>query len=409
MKGSGTIIMVRDMSENQGKSISQISRELGISRNTVKKYLREGPSEDKRVGSKRSSKLDAYKACIRDLLSNGILNATVIFNRLAEQGYTGGISILKEYLKPLRPPRATNEIAVIRYETKPGQQAQMDWGICKYIDPKGRIRKIACFVMVLGYSRMRYIEFRRRCDQRSLLSCIVNAFLYFGGIPLNVLTDHMKTVVIHMENKQAIWQEDFEHFAAELGFVPKLCRVRRPATKGKVERLVHYVKDNFMPGRIFLDDTDLNQQAQKWLDQVNAQVHGTTGERPIDLLPLEQLQALPTDGRHLYYTWETRKVSRDGFMSFDGAKYGVHWRHCGTRLHIKAVDTRILIVDEHGEVIQEHQKARFGRKYVYAEKQYEGLLAAEGHTYEAPYGRQIDYAQVEIRDLSAYEMEMEGR
>ncbi len=232
MKGSGDIIMVRDMRENQGKSISQIVRDTGMCRNTVKKYLREGPSTDKRVGSKRASKLDPYKEFINELLSSGIVNATVIFNRLVEKGYKGGISILKEYLKPLRPPRTTNEVAVIRYETKPGQQAQMDWGICKYTDYQGRIRKLACFVMVLGFSRMRYIEFRRRCDQKSLLSCMVNAFQYFGGIPLNVLTDHMKTVVIHMDNKKAIWQETFEHFAAELGFVPKLCRVRRPVTKG---------------------------------------------------------------------------------------------------------------------------------------------------------------------------------
>lgn len=310
MKESGTAIMVRERIELQGESISHVARKMNMSRNTVKKYLREGDQKDKRSGAAKPSKLDPFKPEIALLMEEGIYNAVTIFERLQEKGYNGKITILKDYLKPLRPVVIKEGPAVRRYESKPGSQVQMDWGICKYIDLKGRIRKVACFVMVLGYSRVRYIEFCSRCDLSSLLRSIVHAFEYFRGIPEVVLTDHMKTVITHTDNGEAVWQEGFERFATELGFIPKVCRVRRPQTKGKVERLVRYVKENFMPGRSFTDLDDLNNQARKWMLLTNNKVHGTTGEIPLHMLVEEHLKALPQDGRHAEYTWEYRKVPK---------------------------------------------------------------------------------------------------
>jgi transposase len=402
MKGSGTIIMVRNLHEMQGLSISAIARKEGISRNTVKKYLKEDVNPDRRIGTKRPSKLDPYKDMVKELMEKGIYNSVVVFERIAEKGYMGKISILKEYMQPLRPPMVKEGPAVRRYETKPGSQVQMDWGICKYTDSKGRVRKVACFVMVLGYSRVRYIEFTRRCDVPSLLRCIVNAFEYFGGVPAQLLTDHMKTVVLHVENKKAIWNEAFETFAADLGFVPRLCRVRRPKTKGKVERLVSYVKDNFMPGREFTDILDLNNQAMRWLKNVNGRVHGTTGEIPMHLLIEEKLKPLPADGRHLAYTWENRKVSTDGFVSFDGVKYGVNWRYSGERLKVKATNGHVCILDAEDSVIQEHPVQVNGKKYVYAKNQYDGLTIAEGKPKTPRYGRQTEGNKVYVRDLNEY-------
>ena len=99
--------------------------------------------------------------------------------------------------------------------------------------------------MILGYSRTKYIEFVKRCDLRSMERCMLNAFQYFGGVPKEVLTDNMKTVVTGREAGKVIWNTQFSDFAVEMGFVPKVCRVRTPQTKGKVERLVQYVKENF--------------------------------------------------------------------------------------------------------------------------------------------------------------------
>ncbi len=192
MKECGIAIMVREQVKLQDKTISQVAREMNMSRNTVKKYLKEGEQEDRRKGTKRASKLDPYKSEIEEFLSLGIYNAVVIYERILEKGFDGKISILKDYLKPLRPVTIKEGPAVRRYETKAGSQVQMDWGICKYLDPHNRVRKVACFVMVLGFSRVRYIEFCNRCDLSSLQRCCVNAFEYFGGVPEVLLTDHLK-------------------------------------------------------------------------------------------------------------------------------------------------------------------------------------------------------------------------
>ena len=216
MKESGTYIMLYEQVKIQGKKISEVSRMTGMSRNTIKKYLREGEKAHKATGRKKQSKLDPYKTAIQELMRIGIYNANTILERIRKMGYDGGITILKDYLSPLRPPALRFETAVRRYETKPGKQAQMDWGILKYKDKKGRICKIACFVMILGYSRMRYVEFSRRCDEASLLRCMVNAFEYFNGVPDTVLTDRMKTVVISSDHGRPVWQETFERFAAEV-------------------------------------------------------------------------------------------------------------------------------------------------------------------------------------------------
>jgi len=402
MKERGIAIMVREQVKLQDKSISQVARELNMSRNTVKKYLEEGEQEDRRTGTKRPSKLDPYKAEIEMLMSSGVYNAAAIYERLLEKGFDGKITILKDYLKPLRPVTVKEGPAVRRYETKPGSQVQMDWGICKYLDPRNRVRKVACFVMVLGYSRVRYIEFCNRCDLRSLQRCCVNAFEYFGGVPAVLLTDHMKTVITHVDNGQAVWQEGVQRFATELGFVPKVCRVRRPQTKGKVERLVQYVKKNFMPGRVFTDLDDLNVQARHWMTIANNKVHGTTGAIPLMELSLEELKALPQDGSHLEYTWEYRKVSNDGFVSYDGVRYGVKWQYCGQVLKAKQIEQKLYIENFEEEIVQIHDICRKSRKYVYAEGQYDGLLLAEGYPKPPAYGRQVAIADVAVRNLSDY-------
>jgi len=129
-------------------------------------------------------------------MADGIFNCTVLLRLLREQGYTGGITLIKDYVKPHRPPRKIP--AVQRYETKPGYQAQVDWKICQYVDLDGEVRKIPVFAMVLGYSRAMYIEFVQRCDIHSFLRCLIHALEYFGGVPKTMLTDQMKTVILGM-------------------------------------------------------------------------------------------------------------------------------------------------------------------------------------------------------------------
>lgn len=403
MKESGTYIMLYEKVKLQGKSISEVARETGMSRNTVKKYLRGGELQHQSKGSSKGSKLNPFKETVIELMNQGIYNATVIFERIATDGYSGGITILKDFMRPLRPPAIRTGPAIRRYETKAGRQAQMDWGILKYKDESGRICKIACFVMVLGYSRMRYVEFSRRCDETSLLRCILHAFEYFGGVPEVVLTDRMKTVLTSVDHGKPVWQKAFEQFATEMGFVPKVCRSRRPQTKGKVERLVHYVRDNFMAGRKFTDFGDLQVQAIQWCDKVNNRIHGTTGERPVELLREEKLTEIPDASICRPYLSEIRKVARDCFISFNGTRYGVNWKYCGETVYVRERDTVLNIVSLDGEIIQTHRVCHVPRKLVWAKGQYDGLVQQEGKPYAAPYGIQISNDLVETRSLQVYE------
>jgi transposase len=402
MKERGTSIMLQEMKVMQGKNVSQIARETGMSRITVRKYLEQGEQPHRLKGKIRGSKLDPFKPYIQELLELGVYNASVIFDRIIERGFDGGITILKDYLAPFRPPSVKMEPAVRRFETPPGRQAQMDWGFMNYKARNGQMRKVACFVMVLGHSRTRYIEFSRRCDSASLLRCMLNAFEYFGGVPEVVLTDRMKTVIISTDHGKPIWHEPFERFATDMRFIPKVCRPRRPQTKGKVERLVHYVRDNFLPGRAFIDFGDLQLQAVAWCDQANQKVHGTTGERPVDLLLAEKLSALPPENICKPYRMENRKVSREGFVSYNGALYGVHWRNSGKCVQVALQRGQIIILDEAGQLLQTHAVCHKSRKHVYATGQYDGLSAQQGIPHEPSCAVQIPLDQVYIRPLTEY-------
>jgi transposase len=333
MLRSGTVITLHEMKAT-GKSIRAIARETGHSRNTVRKYLRDRELPQRKATTRRPSKLDPYKPFIQNCLANGIFNCEVLLRLLREKGYDGGRTILKEYVKGFRPPRQAQ--AVQRYETKPGEHAQVDWGICEYEDENGEKRKIPVFVMVLGYSRATYIEFTKRCDIHSFLRCLIHAFEYFNGIPRIMLTDHMKTVILGRgDDLKPRWHPLFEDFAASIGLLTKVCRVRRPQTKGKVERAVRYVKENFIPGRKFVDVGDLNRQALAWCEEINKRIHGTTGERPCDRLLSEDLQTLPPSERWAKYRRELRRVSRDGFVSYDGVRYGVPWIYSGREATVR--------------------------------------------------------------------------
>ena len=396
MLRSGMILMIREKAQ-QGKSAYAIGKELNISKNTARKYIDwQGTSPPKIT---RLSKLDDFKPMLHDLMSQGIFNCVVLLERLRDAGYDGGITILKEYVQPYRPARALP--ATRRFETPSGKQAQMDWGICQYADNSGALHKVPVFVMILGYSRVKYVEFASRCDLNSLQRCIVNAFSYFGGVPKEVLTDNMRTVVVGHQAGKAIWNTKFEDFAADIGFIPKVCRIRTPQTKGKVERLVHYVKNNFLPGRTFEDLSDLNRQALNWCKSADEKLHGTTCKIPLQELTAEGLQPLPPQMVVDKYRWESRIVTRDGMISFDGVRYGVPWQYSGREVQVRLCSGCIEIY--YGEVLLAKHKAQYrSGNIIYLSGQYEGLAERKGIITHYPRAKQQSSA-VQVRELSIYD------
>lgn len=316
---SGTINSIHELSA-QGKSIREIARIVGIARNTVRRYLRGKPIAAPRP--KRGSILDAYKGQIRSWITDDHLsNCEVMFPRLQAQGYTGGLSTIKAYVQTLRPTKV-GQYPIQRYETKPGEQMQYDWGEFHY-EKDGKERKLYGFVAILGYSRMRFITFVKRCDTATMIRCMMAAFEYFEGLPKAALTDRMKSVFLEMDGKTPIWNPVFADFAACLGMAPRVCKPYKPQTKGKVERSVGVIKDGFWPGVRFTDIDDLNQQARAWCDRLNQKVLRTTGRIPMNMWVEEHLSPLPTDYAWERFGAEARKVSFDGFLSYDGVLYGL--------------------------------------------------------------------------------------
>jgi transposase len=334
MLRSRTVLMIHDLAA-QGKSIYEIARTLGIARNTVRKYLRGGvaPSPPR---PRRPSKLDPFKLQIqRWIAEDHLLNCATMLVRLRALGYTGHISILKDFVQPLRPARAGKR-PVRRYETTPGEQLQFDWGEFRYADGAS-YRKLFGFTAILSYSRMRFVVFTKRCDAVTLIRCVMAACEYFGGVPRVMLTDRMKSVLLDTDGTTLIWHPLFADFLAALGVTPRVCKPYTPQTKGKVERSIGVVKTSFWAGVHFSDLDDLNAQARTWCEARNSQPHATTRQRPIDRWREEGLAPLPPTFAWERFGTETRRVSWDGFLAYDGVLYGLPSEPpvAGTSVHVR--------------------------------------------------------------------------
>ena len=285
MIGRETRMLLRHYLEH-GTSKSALARQLGISRDTVHRWIRDGDLDRDvdaaavRYGPRPPvpTKLDAYRAIIdARLAAYPELSAVRLLAEIRAAGYTGGYSQLKAWVRQVRPAPTT--APVVRFETPAGQQAQVDFA--RFTFPWG-IRY--ALLVVLGYSRLLWCRFYPRQDMRTLVSGLEEAFRAFGGVPQELLFDQMKAVItrdLRLEGGALLHNLEFLRFAAHWGFTPRACRPYRAQTKGKVERPVRYVRGNFVYGRTFLHDGDLDQQRQQWLEGVaNVRVHGTTGEPP---------------------------------------------------------------------------------------------------------------------------------
>jgi len=401
-----TRFMIKEL-YRKGISISEIARQTGRDRKTVRKAIKgELIVKRKPVEPARPRKLDAHTAYLQHRMSEGVYNARKLYREIQERGYTGGVTQVILYIQPFRPPR--QERATVRFETEPGQQAQVDWGSFRYEYADGREKSIYCFVMTLGWSRAMYVEFTFQGDTASFIRCHLHAFAYFGGVPREVLHDNLKSAVIRREADGTVhFNERYLDFALATGFVPKPHRPYRPQTKGKVESGVRYVEGNFWTGLHFEDLNDLNGQSRVWLDTVaNPRVHGTTGERPFDRLPHEHLQSLPDrpfDTSIISY----RRAGRDCLVRYQNNSYSVPAAWAGQTLLVKETeDQRIVVCDAAGKVVAEHRLLRGHHQWSVNPAHYAGLPAAISRPPRVHLAFQdstsLAAPQVEQRPLSVY-------
>ena len=279
----------------QGLSFRALAKKLCRAVNTVRKYCNGGSFGYKARGVV-GSKLDPYREYIQERIKAARpkwIPAAVMFREISVLGYSGRVRILQEYMRSLK--LVPTEEVLVRFETEPGQQMQVDWAHFVY-DGK----KFYVFAAVLGYSRSSFVEFVEDMQIDTLLRCHENAFEYFGGIPKEILYDNMKTIVIARDaygSNQHRFNQLFFDFAKYHGFIPRLCKPYRAKTKGKVERFIKYLRNSFFvplcatakqSGQA-LDLITTNFECTKWLNEIaNRRLHQTTKQMPAVLLNQER-------------------------------------------------------------------------------------------------------------------------
>lgn len=361
---------------SQGLSARAIARKLDLSRNTVRKYLADSrqPHYTPRPGDPEL--LGPYRDHLRARLTEfPELSATRLLDEIRERGYRGGYSTVLRFLRPLR--REKEVIAVYRFETAPGLQAQVDWAHFGSIEEDGRRKKLYAFLLTLGYSRAKYVEFTTDLSTATFIACHLRAFDYLGGHPKEILYDNTKNVILWraVGIDRNHFNPLFLDFAAYYGITPRLCAPYRAQTKGKVENSVKFVRGNFFVGTPFSSLAELNHKAHRWCNAVNQRIHGTTHVPPIDRLEAEHLT--PVDGRPPYPIVQTfyRLIQRDGLVRFLGNQYSVPWRFAGKSATLR-LNGEGFTVEVNGQEITQHKLVPGTDHVVQVEGHRAGLLAA---------------------------------
>ena len=335
---------------HQGASFRAIARALRVDRKTVAHVIhtyaqhRETPSSALPRPRPRRSQLDAYCDHIAALLERyPNITAVRLDEELRAKGFTGGHTIVKDRLRHLRP-RPTRA-PVVRFETGPGVQAQMDYSPFDLdFTDEGR-RRVYAFSYILGYSRRRYLRFVESQDFTTTVREHVRAFEHLGGAATVCLYDNMKVVVSQWDGEQPIYNTRFLAFAFHYGYRPWACRPRRPQTKGKVEKPFSFISTNLLNARTFSSLAHLNAfVAETWLPQIDARPHDTTGHPPLALWEKERAHLVPLPA-HAYDTAAVvyRVVGPEWHIPYKQNFYSVPWSHIGLALPVRITETELVV------------------------------------------------------------------
>src|SRR5271156_5410049 len=344
-----------------GASIRRIARDLNVARDTVQSVIRRWEADRVGQGSaapavRRPSLVDPFHDAIRQLLERyPDITIQRVFEELRLKGFTGRYTIVRERVKQLRP-RPSRE-PVVRFETSPGLQAQMDYSTYDIdFTVEGR-RRVHLFSYVLGYSRRQYLRFVKAQDLPTTLREHIRAFEHLGGVARTCLYDNMKVVVLRHGDEGPLYNPKFLAFATHYGFTPQACRVRRSQTKGKVERPFDYVEKSLLNGRTFRSLEHLNEVAVWWLAEVaDIRLHRETKQRPLDRYTEERthllaLPAAPYDTAVVEY----RVVNVEGDVVYRQNLYSVPWRHIGQTLPVRLTETELIVYGPKIDEVARHR------------------------------------------------------
>ncbi len=347
-------VRLRTLLDQEGYRLRQVARTLGLDIKTVRLWSKRTQYQQC-AQPKRASKLDPLKGEIVRLLHQHPFSAQQILQKLRQGGYSGGYSILKEFIRLVRP---VHRPAYLTLHFEPGECAQIDWGYAGVVPVGQTRRRLSFFIMVLCYSRQMYVEFTLSETMEQFLACQQNAFAFFGGVPRDMMLDNLKTGVLsHPMGGPVTFHPRYLDFARFYGFALKACNVRKANEKGRVENAVGYLRKNFLAGLELTAFAPLNPMVQTWLAEVaNVRVHGETKKMPKELFALEKprLLALPATLYDVAKVQTIRATPRFR-VHFDSNRYSVPAEYASTRLTVRVYPDKLLLCHQ-DRIVAEHPR-----------------------------------------------------
>jgi len=366
LKGWDEVIEIKQLIQS-GQNVSEVARELGMDRKTVRKYRDLTPEEVAvyRAGTKRRSrKVDDFEGWIRHrveaMAEDGVINSQAIYEEIKGLGYEGSPRTLRRYVSQLGVEPQKRRIFE-PFETPPGHQAMVDLGETRKVRIRTEKRILYFIALVLSHSRKKYVEwYDRPVDTEMFIEFHQRAFQVLEGIPHQIVYDQTKLAVLAEQYGEVDFNESFFGYAHWCGFQPYICHKSDPQTKGKIEAVIRYIKRGFLPGRSFDSLGDLQDQWQKWLCEVaDVKEHETTGRRPIDLWKEEQPYLQPI-GQQSFLTQPAFRVQQayeDGFVKVLGNRYSVPSSHHGAQVKIRVTEERVEIRSLEEELLYSHWRS----------------------------------------------------
>ena len=346
--------------EKETMSKAAMARIMGCDPRTVKRYL-EGYEPKKKRKILKKSKLDKFKETIISKLEIGC-TSMAIFKFIQKDGYTGSYSLVADFVQKHKEEQIKK--ATIRFETAPGLQAQVDWKEnLKMISKHGELFEVNIFLMVLGYSRTKFVKLTSDKTQKTLFKCMNEAFKYFGGVPKEIVFDNMATVVDRANSRigNVKLNTKFVQYSKDIGFNPITCRIYRPQTKGKVESLAKLVDRLQVYNHEFETYEELEKIVKMFMKEINNEISQGTNMKPIERLEKETKYLLPLPNQEVLNAYTTSpkeyKVSKESMITYKGQKYSVPIYLIGKSVSVKETDEYIHIYYT-TNLITKHKKSK---------------------------------------------------
>lgn len=340
--------------KRQGHGKKAIARQLGISKNTVKRYWnRQTPPAYRRANPVKL--LDPYGPQINEMVNQQFIG-TRIFQELIAMGYTGSLTTLYRYLRQFHDE--AGDRATIHFETPPGQQMQYDWKEWP-LPVAGKPLKIYFHQAILSYSRYKFVTFSLDVSTPSIIRVLTQALAFFQGVPHEIVIDNPKQLVLSHDRQGIIrYQDDFLAFPGRYGLKADPCQPYRARTKGKVENPFFYLQEHFLRGLEVEHLEDLEERLARFMKQYNARSHSTTGQPPVHLWPQEDLRPLLPQVP-LAFKKKARKATWDGYVHVDSNRYPVPLALAGKKVWIERVLGRWLdILDADLQPVRRYELLR---------------------------------------------------